>query len=91
MNHSQTYGSASFGFYEFKLIIRGIQSILFQVILPSLYQSQKIDSCYIMKNVFYKSYLKIMGKSYPNFEYDQLKLTAGIKHDARDEKNFGFH
>jgi len=44
-----------------------------------------------METIFYKSYLKILGKSYPNFKYDQLKLTAGIKQDARDEKNFGFH
>ena len=65
--------------------------MFFQVILRSLYQSQKIASSYIMETIFYKSYLKILGKSYPNFKYDQLKLTAGIKQDARDEKNFGFH
>jgi len=39
-----------------------------------------------MKNVFSSLIQKIMSKSHPNFEYDQLKLTARIKQGARDEE-----
>ena len=30
------------------------------------------------------------SKSYPNFDYDQLKLITGIKQDARVQKTLDF-